>query len=40
MMSMSIWVAYAEPDPCIWLKSIIAQIQYVKTQGIYLFTFN
>jgi len=40
MVLISIWVAYAEPDLCIWLKSIIAQDQYVKTQGIYLFTFN
>ncbi|CAF1434703.1 unnamed protein product [Rotaria sordida] len=36
MMLMSIWVAYAEPEPepRIWLKSIISQIQSVKLQDI------
>lgn len=37
MLLLSIWVAYAEPQPQIWLQSIISQIQSIKMQGIFLF---
>ncbi|CAF3502155.1 unnamed protein product [Rotaria socialis] len=37
MTLMSIWVAYTEPKPDLWLRPIISQIQSLKMQGIDLF---
>ena len=37
MLLMSIWVAYVEPKPQIWLKSIISQIQLIKMQSMISF---
>ncbi|CAM4944421.1 unnamed protein product [Rotaria socialis] len=34
MILMSIWVAYTEPKPDLWLRPIISQIQSLKMQGI------
>jgi hypothetical protein len=33
MMLMSIWVAYSEPDPSLWLKQIVNELSYLKTRG-------
>jgi hypothetical protein len=35
MVLMSIWVGYVEPKPNIWLRSIVSELNYMKTQGIY-----
>ncbi|CAM4988579.1 unnamed protein product, partial [Rotaria socialis] len=37
MILMSIWVAYTEPKPDLWLRPIISQIRSLKMQGIDLF---
>ncbi|CAF2038300.1 unnamed protein product [Rotaria magnacalcarata] len=37
MILMSIWVAYTEPKPDLWLRPIISQMQSLKMQGIDLF---
>ncbi|CAF3422229.1 unnamed protein product [Rotaria sp. Silwood2] len=34
MVLMSIWVGYTEPEPDIWLKSIVNELKYLKTQDI------
>jgi hypothetical protein len=36
MVLLSIWVAYVEPDPDLWLRPIITKLNYVKARGIYL----
>ncbi|CAF4164439.1 unnamed protein product [Rotaria magnacalcarata] len=33
MLLLSIWVGCTEPEPHIWLKSIVPKINYIKTQG-------
>ncbi|CAF4840063.1 unnamed protein product [Rotaria socialis] len=34
MIPMSIWVGYTEPQPDIWLKSIVNELKYLKSQDI------
>lgn len=39
MLLLSIWVGYTEPEPKIWLKTIILKINYLKTQGKYFASY-
>ncbi|CAF2038029.1 unnamed protein product [Rotaria magnacalcarata] len=34
MIPMSIWVGYTEPQPDIWLQSIVNELKYLKSQDI------
>lgn len=33
MVLMSMWVGYSEPEPDLWLKSIVNELKYMKTKG-------
>lgn len=35
MIPMSIWIGYVEPEPSIWLKSVINQVNNLKSRGIF-----
>jgi Protein of unknown function (DUF1258) len=33
MVLMSMWIGYSEPEPDLWLKSIVNEMKYLKTKG-------